>query len=97
MNLQVIAFTRLLATNGENVTFRGKTVRALINRTPKANNPPGSVHISSLIGSVVQIPATFERPKKGESFIDSASANHRLTNHAAPFGHCWNCECEVTV
>lgn len=97
MSLQTIAFAQLLRTNGENVTFRGATVRALVNRTPKANNPPGELHISSLIGSVIQVPITVSKPTKGEVFTDGASINHRLTNHAAYLGHCWSCECEVTA
>lgn len=93
---QAIAFNQLLRIRGENVTFRGATVRALINRMPKAANPPGSVHISSQIGSVVQVAGTVEKPKKGEVFTDTASITHRIT--AVQFlSHCWNCECEVSA
>lgn len=92
---QVIAFNQLLRFNGENVTFRNATVRALINRTPKANNPPGEVHISSKIGSVIQLPLTVAAPAVGDFVTDAFSLTHTFKT-VSHFGHCWNCECEVS-
>lgn len=92
---QATAFNQLLRIKGEDVTFRGVSgVRALINRMPKSTNPPGNVHISSMIGSVVQFPLTVSEPTRGDFVTDAFSKVHtvKIPSH---LGHCWNCECEV--
>lgn len=92
---QVTAFAQLLRIRGENVTFRGVTVRALIDRTPKAGNPPGNIEVTTQRGSVVQLPLTVSAPEQGDVITDGHSIKHRVL-YARHIGHCWNCECEGT-
>jgi hypothetical protein len=95
-NVDDLAFASLLRMRGEVVTFRGVQLKALINRLPSAKNPPGSVEISTLIGSVVQLPATINAVEKGETVIDSKGFTHRFTKIPTWLGHCWSCESEVS-
>jgi hypothetical protein len=98
-NLDERAFDSLLEIRGELVTFRDESIRALINRQPMAKNPPGSIEISTLIGSIVQLPKTLpegdsDKPKIGESIQDDAGYTHEFTS-VRYLRHCWECVCEV--
>lgn len=93
-NLQVIAFTRLLATNGENVTFRGKTVRALVNRLGNQFNKNSRMPTEAKVptGAIIQFPITVSEPSIGEDWTDSIGKTHSIqaVNYLR---HCWECQC----
>jgi hypothetical protein len=96
MNALAIGFQTLLRVQGEPVTFRGKSVRALVNRTPASARPQSAVNIGTDVGAVVQFPTTVAQPKQGESVEDQFGITHSFSK-VAHYGHCWNCECTTIV
>lgn len=91
-------FISLLATAGEEVTFRARVVTALVDRTafqdPKRekNLPDFDAHAISRIE--IPIDDVSGRPKAGEIILDSREVSHRImrVNHT---GLAWACDCEV--
>jgi hypothetical protein len=93
-NTDELVFESLLEIRGEVVTFRDEQTRALINRLPAAKNPPGTIDISTLVGSVVQL-AKDANPIQGESIKDCAGFAHRFLSIRF-LGFCWECVCETS-
>jgi hypothetical protein len=96
MNALEIGFRALLKLQGEPVTFRGKSVRALVNRTPGSARPQSAVNIGTDVGAIIQFLPEVSTPKQGESVTDKFGITHSFSK-VAHFGHCWNCECTTIV
>lgn len=91
-------FTSLLATAGEEVTFRAGTVLALVNRTAYAdakreqNLPDFDANAISRIE--IALADVTGRPKAGETITDSREVTHRI-KRVTHTGLAWSLDCEV--
>lgn len=95
MNLQTRAFEQLLRFNGEDVTFREKTVRALVQKyNEKTNNPPGNIEVSTRRGATIQMSRSVPEPEKDDIITDADGDKHTL-NFVQKLPQCWHCEARV--
>lgn len=85
-------FEKLLTYQGEDVTFRGSTIPALVNRSPKRPAWNGPAKTGAPVAVIIQIRNSVTLPVIGNSFTDDRNLTHRITN-VKHMGHCWECEC----
>jgi hypothetical protein len=91
-------FISLLATAGEEVTFRALTFTALIDRVAYQDQkrekslPDFDAHAISRIE--IPLEDVTGRPKTGEIITDSREVNHRIVR-VSHTGLAWACDCEV--
>lgn len=85
-------FEKLLRTSGEDLEFRGSTVRGVVNRqSPDENNTDG-YEFSGREGARIQIPLSV-KPKTGEELKDAFGFYHRIQTYRH-LGHCYELNCE---
>lgn len=91
-------FTSLLATAGEEVTFRTGAVTALVDRTaytdPKREKQLPDFDANAISRIEFAIEDITGRPKTGEIITDSREINHRI-KRVTHTGLAWACDCEV--
>lgn len=90
-------FQVLLRTNGENLSFRGTTVRAVVNRNPfdrVVRTPDFDPRDASEIRLFMS--AVDAKPRAGEQFVDENAVGHRVQTvkslHDVHTCTCQSCE-----
>lgn len=90
-------FQVLLLTSGEDLTFRGASVRAVVDRQPEREVPNDRVDFQEREASRIELfrSAVQGKPRSGEYFKDVAGGNHRIQKVGGT-DLTWWCECDVT-
>lgn len=90
-------FAVLLATAGEPLTFRGASVTAVVNRSPRSTPIPNAVNFKPHDASEISHWAddTDPIPKAGERYTDAAGLQHRVQS-VQRLGDRISCTCHVS-
>jgi hypothetical protein len=99
MNALAIGFQALLRVQGEPVTFRDKSVRALVNRTGNQFNASSRIPTEAKVptGTIVWFPYpdVKDEPIPGETFTGLPNKTFNIESTTF-LGHAWECVCGIS-
>lgn len=88
-------FAALLTMHGEDLTYRGGTIRAIVNRTPDRSTAGNSYDFDLRDASIIQfIHDPDNPPAVGEYLVDTNSIRHRIMR-AKRLTYFAECTCTV--